>query len=822
LRCARNDFSASKIQKKSPVPADLKFALRSLAKSPGFTAVALLTLALGIGVNTSMFSVLEALMFRTPYPDDTRLVRIYRTSPQSRQWPHSAANFLDHRAQAQSFERIAANSWASYNLAEPGQPAEQLRGLNVTADFFPLLGVQPEAGRFFTSDEDAPGKNRVIVISHATWLQRFGGARDAIGRTLRIDGEPVTVIGVMPARFDHRLRWGRIDAWRPIALSDAARQDRGNNYLHEIARLKPGVTLAQAQAEMDALAARLAAAYPQNNAQNGLRLVPFARSGDDFGSRLTWFVVGLAGFVLLIACANLANLQFARHASHAREQAIRAALGASRVRLMRGVLAESLVLALAGGALGLLVALWSNDAIGTRLMISDLSGLAIPLDWRALAFTFAASSATGLAFGALPAWFSSRADVNATLKQGGRGTTAGRATHRVRHALIVTEFGLALVLLAGAGFFLRGLDRFLQRDAGWRVDGLVTGHINLVGKNYSTADQRRAFHERLAERMATLPGVDRAALSTGMPTWGFGSSSNFLIEHQARPAGGSEPLATEAWITPGYFETLGLPLLQGRDFATTDRADTPDVVIINETMARTFWPGENPLGKRLGAIDPKRPGWRVVVGIVRDAEVTGYFGADDTRFQAYRPLAQAPAAYLTVVMRTPLAPEAVALELRRAVAAIDPDQPVYQVDSVHREIDRALSGSRLAGAVLTGFALLGLLLAGVGIYGVIAQSVVERTNEIGVRLALGAQLHDVLALVLGHGLRLAVLGAAFGLAGAFGIARLLRAIAPGMPPAEPGTAASVTIGLLAVAALACWLPARRAAKIDPIVALRAE
>jgi putative ABC transport system permease protein len=803
---------------------DVHFAVRSLRKTPGFTAIALVTLALGIGANTSMFSLLNALLFRTPYPDDARLVRIYRTSPQSQSWPHSPANFYDVQAQNTVFAGIAAvNPGTAFNLAEPGQPAARLRGMMVTADFFPLLGVQPQLGRFFTAEEDQPGKNNVLLISHATWLHHFGGAPDVLGRQVRLDGRPVTIIGVMPERFDYPIGWGHVEAWRPFAFSERARQMRDNNFFSEVARLKPGVTLAQAQAEMSALGARLAAEYPAANAQTSLRLVPLARS-DEFSARIAWFVAGLAGFVLLIACANLANLQFARHAARAREQAIRAALGASRASLIRGVLAESLLLSLTGGTLGLLVAFWCNDAIGRRFLVYSRDGLAVPLDGKVLAFAFVLSAVTAFVFGALPAWISSRAGVSEALKQGARGSTASRSTHRLRHALIVAEVALALVLMAGAGFFVRGVERFLQRDHGWRADGLVTGYINLAGRTYNTSDKRLMFFERLQEKLAVLPGVERAAIGWMLPTWGFGHNTGFLIESRARPAPGTAPLMYETSVSPDYFDALGLPLVAGRHFAAADRADKPAVAIINETMARTFWPGENPLGQRIGYSDDlDKPEWREVVGVVRDAGTPAFIGEVDTRFQAYRPLAQVSVSTtMALALRTSLALDVLAPAVCRAAAEIDPEQTVYEIGPVRGDIDRRLSGPRLAGDFLAGFAFLGLLLAAIGIYGVISGFVVQRTNEIGLRLALGAQVNDILALVFGRGLRLALLGTALGLVGAWSVAQLLRAIAPGLPPADFATTSSVTLALLAIAAFACWLPARRATKVDPMVALRVE
>jgi len=802
---------------------ELRHVLRRLAQSPGFTLISLLTLALGIGVNSSAFSVVNNLLFHSPYPAEQRLVRIFRTSPQSQQWPHSVANFIDHRDQNTVFERVAAANWSNSNLAEPGQPAERLRGLRVTADFFRILGVQPELGRWFGAEEDRPGNSAVIVLSYQAWQQRFGGDPAIIGRKIRLNAEPITVIGVMPAAFNFPQLWGRVEGWWPMAFSDEARQNRGDNYLQEIARLKPGVTLGQAQAELDTLATRLARDYPENNAQNGLRVIPLAGSGmDGFGARLTWLVMGLAGFVLLIACANLANLQFARHASHARERAIRSALGASRWRLIRVILTESLVLSIVGGALGLLVALWCNDALGQRFTFGGFTGIALPLDDRALVFTFVASLVAGLVFGVLPAWLSSRTNVNEALKQGARGTTASHAQHRLRQALIIAEVALALVLLAGAGFFLRGLDRILERDPGWRADGLLTGRINLRGAGYQTDDQRRGFQTLLTEKLASLPGVEHAAIGSALPTFGYSSSSNFVVEGQPEPAAGAAPLVTFASVTPDYFATLGLRLLAGRDFTPDDLPGKTSVVVINETMARTFWPGQDPIGKRIGQPTPFMNNPQVVIGVVSDAGAPGNLGHLDSALQLYSPLAQNPGTSLHVVLRTRQAPESIAADLRNAVAELDPDQPVADIGTISAELDNQMRSVRLAGETLAGFAVLGLLLAAIGVYGVISSFVVQRTNEIGIRLALGATLRDVLALVLGQGLRLALFGASLGLAGAFGIARLLQAIMPGLPPADFATTLVVTAALLAVAGFACWIPARRATQVDPIEALRAE
>ncbi len=803
--------------------SELRSTVRQLQKSPGFTLTALLTLALGIGVNTSMFSVLSTLTLRSvPYPEGDRLVRVYRTSPQSQSWPHSPANFLDYRAQNTLFESVAATRGASYTFSEPGEPAARLRGMEVTADFFTVLGVAPSRGRVFGANEDQPGNNRVAVLSHSAWLNRFNGDTALIGRDIRLNGQPVTVIGIMPPGFEDRQLWGRIELWRPMAWSPSDRETRVANYLGMIARIKADTTLATAQAGADVLAAEFARQHAFM-ANIGLRLEPLARSAQgETDRKTTWFVVGLAAFVLLIACANLANLQFARAAARARDYAIRSALGASRFRLMRAQLAESLLLGVTGGALGLLVALWTNDLIGRRLIIANQAGIALPLDLRVLGFALLVSVGTGFLFGLLPALYSSqisnlRSQINA------RGTTASRAQQRLRHGLIVAEVALALMLLAGAGFFVRGLQRFGERDLGWNPDHLLVGYVALNGVKYNTDAKRQAFEESLHARISALPGVRHASISGGLPTWGYTGSANYMVEGRPIPTLGQDTLATVVNVDATYFSTLGIRLVAGRTFDASDRADAPGRTVINESMARALFPNESPLGKRLGSASrPTEPNWREIIGVVADVGLPASLGTPDTRFQTYRVTTQQPIGYLNVVLRTDVAPETLAAELRRAVVALDPDQPIHDIATIRHEIRQMLANVTLIGWLLAGFSVLGVALAALGIYGVISGAVTQRTNEIGVRLALGAQLRDILALVLGQGLRLALLGTALGLAGAFIIARVLRSMAPELPPADLVTAAAITAFLLLTATLASWLPARRATRVNPITALRAE
>ncbi|MES2697128.1 MAG: ABC transporter permease [Verrucomicrobiota bacterium] len=795
-------------------------SLRRLLATPGFTFTALLTLALGIGLNTSMFSVLNELMLRSlAYPESERLVRVYRTAPQSQSWPHAPANVLDYQAENKVFSHLAALRWTNYSLSAPGQPAERFRAMEVSANFFPTLGVAPLLGRVFTAEEDRPGNDRVVVLTHASWLARFGGDPDIVGRDIRLNSEPVTVIGIMPPGYEDRLIWSRIEAWRPIAFTDEQRATRTTNYIHLVGRLSAGVSINQAQASLDVLALQLATHHSH---MTGERLMSLARSSqNDTGQRMTWFIVGLAGFVLLIACANLASLQFARTAARTREFAIRSALGASRLRLMRDLLSETLLLGLGGGALGLLVATWGNDFLSRRLLIGTTPGLALPIDFKLLGFALAVSLLVGLAFGVLPAWLASRPDVNETLKQNTRGGTASRAQHRLRQALIVSEIALALVLLAGAGFFVRGIQRFADREVGWRPDGLLTGYIALSSTKYPDDARRRAFHEQLQEKLAALPGVERVALANTLPTWGFSGSANIVVEGRPAPAPGQASLAYSTPISGSFFETLGIPLVAGRTFGAADRADSPRVIVINETMARTLWPGESALGKRIGSPGDE-PEWREIVGVVRDIRVAGHIGTPETSFQMYRSLTQTPVSYVTLALRTHAPPETLAAAVRQIVASIDPDQPIHDIATVRLEIDRSLANLALTGWLLTAFALLGVGLAALGIYGLISGSVIQRTHEIGIRLALGAQLRDILALFVGQGLRLTLAGTLLGLAGAFAIARLLQAIIPEIPPAESLTFATITVLLVATALLASYLPARRAAKVSPLTALRAE
>ena len=802
---------------------DLRYAFRCLAKSPGFTTTALLTLALGIGVNTSMFTMLNTLLFQPlHFAQPKQLVRVFRTAPQAQSWPHAVANYIDLKTQSRAFSGLAAYTAVNCNYAAPGQPAERLRGMDVTGEFFPLLGVGAELGRTFSPEETRPGGPLVVVLSHDCWTSRFGADREIIGRQIRIDGGPVTVVGVMPASFVPRLLWGTTKLWRPMIFSPQQAQNRENNYLSILGRLAPGMTVEQAQAESDTIAKRLEQQYPLNNTGSGLRLADYADNPNNADWRLTWFVMALAGFVLLIGCANLANLQFARTAGRAHEHAIRIALGAPRWRIMREQLVESLLLAIAGGAIGLLVALWCNDLLGRQIVVGPGRGLALPLDPRVFSFSLVVSLTCGLALGLWPALTAARADINSVLKQQGRGSTSGRSHHRVRQALIVTEVALALMLLTGAGVFVRGLQHFGSRDPGWRPDGLLTGLISLPEGKYPDRASRSAFFDKLEQTLMAYPQIQHVAIASSLPTTGYSSSTNFIAEGLPPPRHGDEPLGNIIYINPGFFETLGLPVLQGRGFNHDDREGKPLVVVINEALARALWPGQNPVGRRIGDYDPTDHSWMEIVGVVGDAHAPGELVPPDTLFQIYRPIAQETFGFASLAVRGHGAPEMLAGELRRAVSVIDPDQPVHGIITARGEIDDGLANYHLQGYLLSGFALLGLALAAIGIYGVLAGFVAQRTNEIGVRMALGAQVGDVLRLVLGRGLWLAGIGTVVGLLGAFGLVRLLAHILPELGAPDPLIVAGVVVILLGIALFACWLPARRASRLNPIEALRAK
>jgi predicted permease len=794
---------------------DLRYGLRMLRKNPGFATIAVLTLALGIGANMAMFSVLNTYLFRTlPYPEPDRLVRIFRTSP------HSPGNFFSHRELNDVFESMAAFTHFSGNLADPGEAADRVRGISATSDYFLALGLQPSLGRVFREEEHEPGSDRVVVLSDRFWLTHYGGDPDIIGRKMRLDGNDVEILGVMPPASEYPLLWNTVDVWRPLAFSAEARRGRGSNYLRSFGRLKPGVSIQQAQEAMVAIAANLSSQNPEN-AGESLRLEPMHVSmTDDIGRKVMWFTFGLASFVLLIACANIANLQLVRTAARAREYAVRAALGARRARLIRQSLTESLVVSLIGGALSLVLA-WVAVGFISRRLFSELPGAKVTLDYRVFAFALLCSVATGLIFGTVPAWLASRTDLNNTLRQNSRGSTVGRSHHRLRNGLIIGEVAFALILLTGGALFVRGIQRAAHLDPGWEVDGLLMAFISPRGSNYSNGDQRIEFYRKLEEKLRALPGVEQASISNSAITFSFNSSGSFRIEGEPEPQPGQWPETIFEAISPQFFETLRVKVLEGRAFNYDDGARSAPVIIINETMAKKFWPNESAIGKRVGrpGTDPR---WMEVVGVVNDLDTPANLAEPYTRYQSYRPLTQQSGQGGTIVLRTSGPPDALAGSLRAAAAEIDPAQPVYGIRSARNMVDQGLGRISLLGTLLGAFALLGLTLSAIGIYGVTSNSVVQRTGEIGIRMALGAARVDVLRLILGKGLTLIIAGAVLGLAGSYAVARLLIWLIPALPTRDPWLLAGLELVMVLVALAACWIPAQRATRVDPMVALRQE
>ncbi|HVU22545.1 MAG TPA: ABC transporter permease [Opitutus sp.] len=802
----------------------MRHALRSLLKAPGFTIIALITLALGIGVNTSMFSLIDALLFRAaPFPDGNRIHEILGQTHQGRNYVFSEVETREIRAGTSSFSSLTTLTYNNSALVEPGRPAEQVTSVQASAEFFATFGVQPFLGRAFTAEETRPGSNHVVVLSYAFWQQRFGGSREVLGRTLRIDGEPVTIIGVMPASFDWQLLWGTTAFWRPLNFTPDQLKSRTYRSFQLFGRLEPGASAQQVATELGPVAANQLKDFPHD--YNGLSYVSVSlidAQMDDTGRQILWMLLGLSGFVLLIACANLANLQLARATTAMRDFAIRAALGATRARLIRQQLVECTLLSLAGGALGVLLALWLNHLLSANISIAGQpGGLALPIDAGILLIAFLVALLTGLLFGIVPAWLSSRADVVTALKSQSRGSTTGRGHHRMRQLLIVGEVTLALVLLGGAAVMQRGFAKFLHRDVGWDTAHLLTGALPMPEKRFPQPADRVAFFHKMLARLSALPGVDDVALTTGIPIWGYGTQRQIFTEKQAAAEKKNLPLASHVMVTSDFFKVLGVPLLEGRIWSPDIKPDDPKVIVVNEALARQLWPGESAVGHRLASINGDETIWSEVLGVVRNTESAADIGNRDTPYQVFRPVVHEPWSWIRFALRSQ-APATLVESVRRAVAEVDPDLPADEVQTVDQAMDRSNHNLVIVAQLLTGFALLGLVLAAVGLYGVISNLVAQRTSEFGIRLALGAKPADVLALVLRHGVKLTVIGLVFGLGGAYGLARLLNAIMPRLVSPDALVLAVAAVILFGVALLACFFPARRATRVDPLTALRAE
>ncbi len=804
---------------------DLRFAAKSLGRTPGFTAIALTTLALGIGANTSMYSLVRTAMLKPlPYPASDQLDQIHRASPQDAQGLISAADYLDlSRETAGHYGEVTAFAYGDVSVAPPGEPADFAQSIRVSGNFFSLLGIAPQLGRDFLPVEDAPGRDAVVVISRRCWVNRFGGAPDIIGTTVRIDGVTHEIVGVLPEAFNEWRHLGWVDIFRPLALSDEEAADRATPRLRLLGRRSAEFSSEEAGRFIVAFGDRLAREHPAIHAADTLYTVPLddVKMGTT-GGVAAGMLIGLSAFVLLIACSNLANLLLARTMARAREFALRGALGASRTQLLRPLVVESLARAFGGALLAMVVAFWTTDWLRVRSTGDNGEQVQFTLDASVFAWALGAALVTALAFGLAPALFALRLDTSHTLKSGGRGTTGGRGQRRLRHLLIVGQFALALVLLAGAGLLVRGIDDLNNHRAGWESDDLVTGTILLPESRYPDDAAITTFHRLALERLAAQPGAASAALAHYLPFLTWYDPVRYVIDGRDRPEPGREPAALVNGISPAYLGTVGTRLLAGREFDGRDSAAAPAVALVSESMARDLFGNDPPIGRRIAEARDGTLAWIEIVGVV--ADVRSIF-PDPTpvTWRVYRPITQLPGRRIEIAVRTDgVSAASMVASVRTALDALDPDLPVRDLKAANDRISRANYQLAVLRDVLAWFAILGLGLAAMGIYGVVARLTALRTGEFGVRLALGAQVGDIARLVLANGAKLALLGAALGLIGAIGLSRMILATFPGMDLAPEIVLGGSTALLVGVALLACLAPARQAARISPTEALRAD
>jgi putative ABC transport system permease protein len=801
---------------------DVRFGARMLAKHKGFTAVAVLTLALGIGANTAIFSVVNAVLLKPlPYDNSHELVQIWGTQPQLDTAPMSPANFLDWREQNRVFERVAAYTGQNLNLSGVADP-ERIRATRVSADLFELLRVRPELGRAFLAEEDQYGGQRVVILSHGLWQRRFGANPEILGRSLTLNDQSYVVVGVMPPDFSFPRT--TTEMWTPIAFSPGERGTRNTNYISVLARLKPGVTIEQARSEMEALARRQQEQYQEANTGIGVKLISYKEQVVGNTRPILLLLLGAVGFVLLIACANVANLLLARAAGRRKEMAVRSALGAGRRRVVRQLLTESVLLALVGGGLGLLLALWGINLL-VALQPANIPRLAeLRVDRGVLMFASALSLLTGVAFGLAPALRATKLDLNDALKEGGKGADAGGGRQRLRSILIVSEIALSLVLLIGAGLMIKSFWRLNQVEPGFNAENTLTMVVSLPTTRYAEPGRQVAFFRQAVERVGNLPGVDAAGVTTNIPLFG-GNSTGFNVEGDPPYAPGQRPLVEYRSVSPGYFRAMGIPLLRGRTFNEQDGGDAPGVVIINETLARRHFPGEDPLGKRLGFSGPTD--WREIVGVVRD---TRNYGLDEeVKPEAYMPYTQSAPGYLAgsisgmiLVARTASDPQGMSAAIKREVQGLDGNLPVYNIKTMEQHLAESTAQRRFNMLLLSAFAGVAVLLAVFGLYGVMSYMVSQRTREIGLRMALGAQARDILGMAVRQGVVLILIGIGVGLAGALALTRVMSGLLYGVDATDPATFAAIVLLLAFASLIACYIPARRATRVDPLIALKYE
>lgn len=812
---------------------DLRYALRTLTKNPGFSGVAVLTLALGIGANTTIFTVVNGVLLKPlPYPEPERLLMLFeKRLSDDTLGTVAPANFFDWREQSQSFDKMAAiDPYPDFILSGAGEPY-RLAGAAVSSDFFPLLGVRMALGRSFLAEEDRPGQNRVVILSYSTWLRNFGARPDVVGRQLALNNTGYTVVGVLPREFsfvskasDFQSR-NHFDLWTPLALASPPEPwQRGTHPLCVFARLKPGVPVRQAQADLNRIAGILQQLYPADDKESGITAVPMSEHVVANVRAALLTLLAAVGMVLLIACANIANLLLTRAATRQKEMALRVALGASRKRLAQQLLTESMVLAVVGGALGLAFAFLGVPALVNHLPTDLPRASEIAVDGRVLAFTSLISAITGIVFGLVPLLQSRRVSANDSLKQSGRGVATGQS--RLRSALIVGQVAIALILLVGAGLMTKSFWTLLRVSPGFQTERILTARLSLPpqytnGYKYGMGQHREisAFQRELLERVRNIPGVQSAGFTAYLPLSGVDNSRSFDIEGRpAKPAGVYE-ITKYRPVSSGYFETIGIPIEHGRGFEARDIEDSPLIVAVNESMARRFWGAQNPVGQRVRFDNAD---WRTVVGVVGDVHGEGL--GDKPAPEMYVPYAQVPnvEARPTIVLRTSIEPSNAISALRRAISEAGPDVPVDQIETMKEIVSGSVAQSRFRTAVLLMFALLSLFIASIGLYGVMSYLVSQRTREFGIRIAVGASRGAVLRLVLREAVKLVCVGICIGMVGAALLARLIASLLYGVTPFDSATLGSVSLLLAVVALAASYIPAQRAAKADPMDSLRYE
>src|SRR5262245_17375828 len=809
---------------------DLRYGARMLLKKPGFTLIAVLTLALGIGANTAIFSVVNAVLLRPlPYAEPERLVALWESNTQRPESRNSISypNFFDWRAQSKSFERVASyytNDMALTGIATP----VNLRSAVVSPELFATLGVKPLLGRWFVAEEEKPGI-RAAIINHGLWQRQFGGDPNTVGRAVTLNGKQFNVVGVMPAGFQFPIEAEPIEVWVTSSIDGektdpkeaAQNEQRGAHFLQAVGRLKPGVTLEQSQAEMNVIGANLEKQYPDSNTRHGVKLIPYHNDLVHDYSEALWLILGAVGCVLLIACANVANLLLARATARYKEIAVRAALGADRWRVIRQLLTESLLLSLCGGLLGLFLAWWGSEML-VRLIPEDVPRLTeINLDRWVFGFTFLISVVTGLVFGLVPALQASKIELTEAMKEGARAAGAG-GRGRLRGALVVAEIAIALVVLIGAGLLLQTFRRLQHVDLGFDTHNILTAAVELPDARYPKPEQATAFYQTLLDRVKAMPGVEAVSAVVPQPLSGDTMMISFDIEGRNIPKG-ERPVSHFRSISLDYFSVMKIPLLAGRAFTERDDAHSPGVVIVNETFAKRHFPNENPIGKHVkpGIAFEGEPVWREIVGVVKDVKHRQSLGRDYEP-EYYLPHAQMPINSMNLIVRATKDPRSLARSLQHEVQSLDRDIPVFRIKTLEQYLGVAVAQPKFNALLLSLFAGLALLLTAMGLYGVMSYSVVQRAQEIGIRIALGARNGDVLKMVLRHGLKLTALGLLIGLAAAYALTRYMQSLLFGVKPTDPLTFAAIALLLVAVALLACWVPARRATEVDPLEALRTE